>query len=61
MYKTEDWSPEPGDEDFVIHSRDCFLTGISKGPPGEFDVFDLEPTRHGVKDTLISNDDDVVR
>ena len=60
-YKGEDWSPEPGDEDFVVHSRDCFLTGISKGPPHEFEVYDLEPHRHGIKDTWISNDNEVVR
>ena len=60
MYKTPDWSPEPDDEDFVINSRRCFLTGISEGPPDEFEVFNLTPVRHGVKDTTIQNGADPV-
>ena len=61
MYKGQDWSPESGDEDFVIESRNCFLTGISAGPPDEFDVFGLSPVRHGVEEAMIQNGADPVK
>lgn len=60
MYKTEDWRPESRDEDFVRHSSNSFLTGISKGPPDEFDIHGLEPTRHGIDNTMIANCSDPV-
>ncbi|KAK5174727.1 uncharacterized protein LTR77_001809 [Saxophila tyrrhenica] len=55
-YKASDWEPEPGDEDFVLQSRDAFLTGISTGAPDEFEVHRLEPVRHGVRDTPMTNE-----
>ena len=61
MYKPEDWSPESDDEDFVLESQQCFVSGISRGPPDEFDVFDLTPIRHGVRNTMIDNDNELVR
>ena len=61
MDKDEDWTPEADDEDFELQSKRCFLSGISRGPPDEFDIDDLEPARHGVKTTLINNTADGVR
>lgn len=57
--KTEDWKPESEDEDFELKSKRCYISGISKGPPDEFDIIDLEPVRHGVKDIMITNEPDV--
>jgi len=57
--KDDDWSPEPGDEPFVVESKGCFVTGISTEPPDEFNVHRLEPVRHGIPETMISNEDSV--
>lgn len=60
MSKTEDWSPEPGDEAFELEASSSWLTGTSKGPPDEFDIQDLVPVRHGISDIMISNCSDPV-
>ncbi len=61
MDKSDDWSPEAGDESFVLESKHCFLTGISAGPPNEFNLEKLEPVRHRINDTMISNGNDPAR
>lgn len=53
--KSEDWQPEADDEDFETAAKLCFVTGISQGPPDEWNVDGLRPVRHGVDETIISN------
>ncbi|TKA50547.1 hypothetical protein B0A55_12851, partial [Friedmanniomyces simplex] len=53
--KLEDWAPEPGDSDFEVEAKHCFLTGISSTSPDEFDVHGLVPVRHGIGETMIEN------
>lgn len=60
MNKEEGWDFEPTDEDFERESNYSWLTGISEGPPDEFEVSSLVPVRHGVSDTCISNCNDAV-
>lgn len=60
MGKDEDWTPEPGDEDFEVEASVSWLTGISTGPADEFDIQGLEPKRHDVSHASISNCGDPV-
>ena len=58
--KTENWTPETDDEAFELDSRHTWVTGISRGPPDEFDIQCLSPVRHAFSDTMISNCNDPV-
>ena len=51
----EGWRPEEDDEDFEIEAKCCFITGVSEGPPSEFDIDGLNPVRHGVAEAMINN------
>jgi hypothetical protein len=49
------WKEECGDEVFERGAQYCFVTGISKQGANYYEVFDLEPVRHGVRDAFINN------
>lgn len=53
--KDDHWAPEPGDEDFEIAAKHCFVTGISKHGTDEFDAIDFQPIKHGVDYCMINN------
>lgn len=59
--KSQNWQSESDNGDFEIASKLCFVTGVSKGPPDEWNVEDLRPLRHGVDETTISNAPEMVR
>ena len=52
--KEEGWQPENDDQDFELES-DYFLTGQGDGSPDDEPLMIIEPVRHGVEYTYISN------
>ena len=55
--KEQGWRPEPGDEDFEVDAKECFVTGIA-GRVDEFDAYGFNPVKHGVENSLINSTDD---
>lgn len=55
--KGQGWEPEPGDEDFEVDAKHCFVTGIA-GKIDEFDAYGFQPVKHGVEDSMINTTDD---
>ncbi len=55
MQKTPDWKPDTRAEQFVIESRQTWVTGVSKGPPTKVESYGFEPPLHGVSTALISS------
>ena len=53
--KLPNWHPEAGDEEFEKDSKLCFVTGISKEGPSEFNIDGFEPVKHGILEALIDN------
>ena len=59
--KSKDWQPEPDDEDYEREAQSCLVTGISVGPPDEWEIGRLFPMRHNVHQGFISNMPEPVR
>lgn len=56
LYRKDDqWVPEPGDEDFEIAAKHCFVTGTSKEGVSEFDAEGFHPVKHSVQNCKMNN------
>jgi hypothetical protein len=53
--KDDQWVPEPGDEDFEIQAKHCFVTGISKEGADMVSATGFEPVKHGIENSLFNS------